>query len=41
MAVNALIESTGLPSSAVTAALFKLELRRLVRPLPGFRFIRR
>jgi DNA processing protein len=41
LSVNTLIESTGLPSSAVTAALFKLELRRLVRPLPGFRFIRR
>lgn len=41
MAVNSLIETTGLPSSAVTAALFKLELRRLIRPLPGFRFIRR
>jgi DNA processing protein len=41
LAVNTLIEATGLPSSAVTAALFKLELRRLIRPLPGFRFIRR
>lgn len=41
LAVNSIIEATGLPSSAVTAALFKLELRRLVRPLPGFRFIRR
>ena len=40
-AVDSLIQSSGLPSSAVTAALFKLELRRLVRPLPGFRFIRR
>ncbi len=40
-AVDRLIRSSGLPSSAVTAALFKLELRRLVRPLPGFRFIRR
>lgn len=41
MAVDQLIGVTGLPSSAVTAGLFKLELRRLIRPLPGFRFIRR
>jgi DNA processing protein len=41
MAIDTLIQHSGLPSSAVTAALFKLELRRLVRPLPGFRFIRR
>lgn len=41
LAVNTLIEVTGLPSSTVTAALFKLELRRLIRPLPGFRFMRR
>ena len=40
-AVDRLIQASGLPSSAVTAALFKLELRRLVRPLPGFRFMRR
>ncbi|MFK7849391.1 MAG: DNA-processing protein DprA [Akkermansiaceae bacterium] len=41
LAVDALISSTGLASSVVTAALFKLELRRLVRPMPGFRFMRR
>lgn len=41
LAVDQLIQQTGLPSSAVTAGLFKLELRRLIRPLPGFRFIRR
>ncbi|MGJ8633428.1 MAG: DNA-processing protein DprA [Luteolibacter sp.] len=41
MAIDSLIHASGLPSSAVTAALFKLELRRLVRPLPGFRFMRR
>ncbi|MFN5868842.1 MAG: DNA-protecting protein DprA, partial [Akkermansiaceae bacterium] len=41
LAVDQLIHQTGLPSSTVTAGLFKLELRRLVRPLPGFRFIRR
>jgi DNA processing protein len=41
VAIDTLITSTGLPSSAITAGLFKLELRRLVRALPGFRFIRR
>jgi DNA processing protein len=41
LAIDQLIDHTGLPSSVVTAGLFKLELRRLVRPLPGFRFIRR
>lgn len=41
MAVDALIAETGLGSSAVTGALFKLELRRLIRQLPGFRFMRR
>lgn len=41
MSIDALIQHSGLPSSVVTAALFKLELRRLVRPLPGFRFSRR
>jgi predicted Rossmann fold nucleotide-binding protein DprA/Smf involved in DNA uptake len=41
LAIDQLIDHTGLPSSSVTAGLFKLELRRLVRPLPGFRFIRR
>jgi len=41
VAIDTLIEATGLPSSAVTAGLFKLELRRLVRALPGFRFSRR
>ena len=39
--VDRIISVSGLPSSAVTAALFKLELRRLVRALPGFRFSRR
>ncbi len=41
LAIDTLIQTTGLPSSTITASLFKLELRRLVRPLPGFRFIRR
>lgn len=40
-AIDTLITTTGLPSSSVTAALFKLELRRLVRAMPGFRFMRR
>lgn len=41
LAVDSLIAATGLPSSAVTAGLMKLEMRRLVRALPGFRFARR
>lgn len=41
LTVDRLIQASELPSSAVTAALFKLELRRLIRPLPGFRFMRR
>ncbi len=41
LTVDRIISASGLPSSSVTAALFKLELRRLVRALPGFRFIRR
>jgi len=41
VAVDRLIESSGLPASVVTATLLKLELRRLVRPLPGFRYVRR
>lgn len=41
MGVDRLIEATGLASSVVTAGLLKLEMRRLVRALPGFRFARR
>ncbi len=39
--VDRVIESTGLPPSSVTSTLMKLELRRLVRALPGFRYVRR
>lgn len=39
--VDTIIAKSGLASSVVTAALLKLEMRRLVRPLPGFRFIKR
>lgn len=39
--VDRLIDLTGLPAPVVTATLMKLEMRRLVRPLPGFRYIKR
>jgi DNA processing protein len=39
--VDRLIDATGLPSQTVTATLMKLEMRRLVRALPGFRYIKR
>lgn len=39
--VDRLIEATGLPSQTVTATLMKLEMRRLVRAMPGFRYIKR
>ncbi len=39
--VDAIIERCGLPAPVVTATLMKLEMRRLVRALPGFRFARR
>ncbi len=39
--VDRLIETTGLPSQIVTATLMKLEMRRLVRALPGFRYVKR
>ncbi len=39
--IDRLIESTGLPAPTVTATLLKLEMKRLVRPLPGFRYVRR
>jgi len=41
VAIDRLIESTGLASQVVTAGLLKLEMRRLVRAMPGFRFARR
>lgn len=39
--VDRIIERCGLPAQVVTANLMKLELRRLVRALPGFRYARR
>ena len=39
--VDQLIERSGLPASVVTATLMKLEMRRLVRVFPGFRYARR
>lgn len=39
--VDRLIESTGLPAPVVTATLMKLEMRKLVRALPGFRYVKR
>jgi len=39
--VDRLIERTGLPAPTVTATLMKLEMRRLVRALPGFRYVKR
>ncbi len=35
-----IIETTGLPAPVVTATLLKLEMRHLVRALPGFRYAR-
>jgi DNA processing protein len=39
--VDRIIERCGLPAQVVSANLMKLELRRLVRALPGFRYARR
>jgi DNA processing protein len=39
--VDSLIERSGLSAQVVSATLMKLEMRRLVRALPGFRFQRR
>lgn len=36
-----LVDATGLPAHVVTATLMKLEMRRLVRALPGFRYMKR
>lgn len=41
LAVDRIIEASGLPAHVVTATLMKLEMRQLVRVLPGFRYIRR
>ena len=39
--VDRIIERSGLPAHVVTANLMKLEMRRLVRAFPGFRYARR
>ncbi len=39
--VDRIIERSGLPAHVVTATLMKLEMRRLVRAFPGFRYARR
>ena len=39
--IDALVEHTGLAAPIVSATLLKLEMKRLVRPLPGFRYVRR
>ena len=39
--VDRIIERCGLPAHVVTATLMKLEMRRLVRAFPGFRYARR
>jgi DNA processing protein len=40
-AVDLIIERSGLAAHVVTATLMKLEMRRLVRAFPGFRYARR
>ena len=39
-AIDEIIRASGLPSSAVNVALFSLEMKRLVRQLPGKLFVR-
>ena len=39
--VDRLVESTGLPAPVVATTLMKLEMRKLVRALPGFRYVKR
>ncbi len=39
--VDRIIERSGMPAHVVTATLMKLEMRRLVRAFPGFRYARR
>lgn len=41
LAIDTLIERSGMPAHVVSATMMKLEMRRLVRALPGFRFQRR
>jgi DNA processing protein len=40
MAIDEVIRGSGLPSSAVSVALFSLEMKRLVRQLPGKLFLK-
>ncbi|WP_367873833.1 DNA-processing protein DprA [Luteolibacter sp. Populi] len=39
--VDRLVESTGLAAPVVATSLMKLEMRKLVRALPGFRYVKR
>ncbi|MGB6220170.1 DNA-processing protein DprA [Haloferula sp.] len=39
--IDRLIDLTALPAATVSATLLKLEMKRLVRPLPGFRYVKR
>jgi DNA processing protein len=39
--VDRIIEACGLPAQVVSATLMKLEMRKLVRAFPGFRYARR
>jgi DNA processing protein len=39
-AIDDVIRATGLPASAVSVALFSLEMKKLVRQLPGKMFLR-
>lgn len=41
MSVDALVEETGLTAQVVMSTLMKLEMRRCVRALPGFRYVKR
>ncbi|MEI6197571.1 MAG: helix-turn-helix domain-containing protein, partial [Verrucomicrobiota bacterium] len=38
--IDEIIRASGLPSSAVNVALFSLEMKRLVKQLPGKMFVR-
>lgn len=38
--IDEIIRASGLPSSAVNVALFSLEMKRLVKQLPGKMFLR-
>jgi predicted Rossmann fold nucleotide-binding protein DprA/Smf involved in DNA uptake len=41
MSIDRIISLSGLPAATVTGTLLKLEMRRLVQAMPGFRFCRR